>query len=405
MKCDQLKSGVWECVADGPKHPVTNARNQVRRRGRTKGIASKKVKDEIDRQKNFGVSSKNNKNVTFEKVANEWLGVYALTGVKENTIRSRKTSLKKLLKHFAKSNITSIDARQLQTVFVELFEKEKASSSQMDGVKVTANFIFKYAVKHKLRIDNPVSAVVIPKRKLTVEEIEDSNLEEKYFERHELDVFLQKVLTDGLHLDKEWFYLLAFTGMRAGELCALKWQDINQDENTIRITKTIYMPNHNMREFEMTPPKTKAAVRTIDVDEDIIAMLKRMKIRQNKIKLGKRKGIDDYHDGNFVFCRDNGYPYSSKFLHYRIGRIVKKIGLKKIQGAHILRHTHITMLAEADVDFKTIMDRVGHEDSKTTMEIYTHVTDNMKTGAQEKMKNRYGDILKLAIPKGNVIEM
>lgn len=63
------------------------------------------------------------------------------------------------------------------------------------------------------------------------------------------------------------------------------------------------------------------------------------------------------------------------------------------------------MLTEAGVDLKTIMDRVGHDDSKTTMDIYTHVTEKMKEDATEKIKNRYGDILKMTIPKGKVIEM
>ena len=63
------------------------------------------------------------------------------------------------------------------------------------------------------------------------------------------------------------------------------------------------------------------------------------------------------------------------------------------------------MLTEAEVDLKTIMDRVGHEDSKTTIDIYTHVTEKMREDATDKIKKRYGDILKMSIPKGNVIEM
>lgn len=404
MQCTELSKGKWECVADGPKDPTSNRRNQVRRRGKSKKEAMQKVKDEIARQKNYGVSSKVNKNVTFEQVAWEWYGVYALTGVKDSTIRNRRSSIRVMLKYIAKSNIATIDTRQIQVIFVDLFNNGN-SRSLMENAKVTANFIFRYAVEHKMRTDNPVTGVVIPKKQLTVEEIENTTVKEKFFERYELEEFLQKCLTDGLYLDKEWFYLLAFTGMRVGELCALNWTDVNFEENTIRITKTMDMPNHNMRNFKITPPKTKAAIRIIEVDEDIIAMLKSMKVLQNKVKLSKRKGIEDYHDGNFVFCRENGYPYASRFIYERIIRLIKKTSITKIEGPHILRHTHITMLTEAGVDLKTIMDRVGHEDSKTTMEIYTHVTEIMKEDAAKKIKNRYGDILKMTIPKGNVMEM
>ncbi|WP_342505910.1 tyrosine-type recombinase/integrase [Sporosarcina sp. FSL K6-2383] len=404
MKCVQLDSGVWECVADGPRDPVTNKRNQVRRRGKSKGVAKKKVEEEIKKQEDHGVNSKTNKNATFEHVAWEWFEVYALTGVKDSTIRNRRSSVKVLLRYIASINVANIETRQLQGIFVDLFKKN-LSPSLMENAKVTANSIFKYAVEHKIRVDNPVPAVVIPRKKLTVEEIENSTVEEKFFERYELEEFLQMTLTEGLPNDKEWFYLLAFTGLRVGELCALKWTDINFDENTIRITKTLDMPDHNMRKFKLTPPKTMAAIRTIDVDESILAMLKTHKVLQAKIKLSTRKGIEDYHEGNFVFCRQNGYPYSSRFIYDRIIRLIKKTSITKIEGPHILRHTHITMLTEAKVDLKTIMDRVGHEDSKTTMDIYTHVTENMKEDATAKIKNRYGDILNLTVPKGNVIDM
>lgn len=404
MHCKEIGKDKWECVADGPRDPVTGKRNQIRRRGKSKTIAKKKVEEAIRKLEDHGIDERKNKHVTFEKIAWEWFSVYSLTGVKDSTLRNRRSSVKVLLRYIAKSNIATIETRQLQKIFVDLFEKD-LSRALMENAKVTLNAIFKYAVEHKLRIDNPATAVVIPKKQLTVEEIENTTVSEKFFERHELEEFLQKALTDGLQFDKEWFYLLAFTGMRVGELCALTWKDINFKENTIRITKTLDMPDHNMRKFKLTPPKTKAAIRVIDVDDDIMNLLKAHKIKQVKIKLGTRKGIEDYHDGNFVFARKNGYPYSSRFIYDRIIRLIKKTSIKKIEGPHILRHTHITMLTEAGVDLKTIMDRVGHDDSKTTMDIYTHVTETMKEDATVKMKNRYGDILKMTVPEGNVIEM
>lgn len=404
MKCVELSKDKWECVADGPRDPVTNKRNQIRRRGKTKTVAKRKVQEEVDRQEEHGVDNKKNKNLTFEKIANEWFDVYSLTGVKDSTLRNRRSSIKVLLRYIAQSRIAKIDTRTLQGIFVDL-HKLGLSKSLMENAKVTANFIFAYAVQHKIRVDNPTASVVIPKKVLTVEEIENTTVEEKYFERYELDEFLRMTITEGLPLDKEWFYLLAFTGMRVGEMCALKWTDIFYDSNELRITKTMDMPDHNMRKFKITPPKTKASIRTIDIDEEILNMLKRHKVIQNKIRLSTRKDIEDFHDGNFVFCRQNGYPYSSRFIYDRIIRLIKMTSITKIEGPHILRHTHITMLTEAKVDLKTIMDRVGHEDSKTTMDIYTHVTEKMKEDATAKIKNRYGDILNLTIPKGNVIEM
>ena len=117
----------------------------------------------------------------------------------------------------------------MQNILVD-WDKQGLSRSLLDGVKVTANFIFKHGIRHKLRSDNPAAEIVIPKRRLTVEEIERTDIQEKYFE-----------------------------------------------EKTIWINKTMDMPNHNMREYALTPPKTKKSIRVIEVDEELLQMLKNTK--------------------------------------------------------------------------------------------------------------------------------
>lgn len=400
MKCEKLKSGIWECYDEGPRDPITNKRNQIRRRGKTKNEAKEKVNAEINSLKD-GYNKRVGKALTFNDVAEEWLKVYSVSGVKDNTIRSRLCSLKILNSYLRNTKIANINSRTLQNILFEMNDK-KYSMSAMENVKVTAGMIFKYAEMNKFIRDNPIKFVSVPRKRLTIEEIENSKIEESYLERDELEIFLNTTIKDGLPMDQERFFLMAFTGMRVGEVCALKWNDINFETNEIRITKTMYMPNNNMHQYKLTPPKTKKAVRTIDIDEDIMKMLKKHKTRQAKIRLSTKKLFEDYHDKNFVFCRDNGYPFCQRNVYDRITSLFKKCGIKKDGGPHILRHTHITLLVESGVDLKTIMDRVGHEDSKTTYNIYTHVTEKMKKDAQTKMKNQFGDLMELSVlPKKN----
>lgn len=92
---------------------------------------------------------------------------------------------------------------------------------------------------------------------------------------------------------------MAFISVRVVEVCALKWTDINFEEKTIRITKTMDMPNHNMHEYELTPPKTKKSIRVFDVDDELLQLLKKRKILQSKTRLKFRKEIADYHNANF----------------------------------------------------------------------------------------------------------
>lgn len=398
----------WQCIKDAPPDPVTGKRRQIKRIDDDKKVAEAKVDEALRKLTDHGIDEKKLKNLPFEKVAYEWLDTYRRTGVKASTIRLRKKEIKVILRYYAKTNIDKVTSRMHQKMLNHMDDigyevkgengetiYKPYAKTTIEGVHTTAGMIFKYAIKEKMRMDNPCSGAVIPVKKVTVEDLEKNEIEEKYLEREELYEFLQAVKDHGLEYDLEWFYLLAFSGMRSGEVLALKWPDINFETNEIRIIKTLYNPDNNMYKYELTPPKTTGSVRTIDIDESVMKMLKSHKVKQAEKRLANKNKIENYHDKKFVFCRDNGYPFVQKNIIIRMERLLKKTSIKKHATPHIFRHTHISMLAEAEVDLVTVMKRVGHDDRETTLNIYTHVTEKMKKNAAEKVKNTFGDILDL----------
>lgn len=392
-----VKGKKWLAVGDGPRDPVTGKRKQIARRGKTKKEAEKRVLDAIAALVEDGIDESIVKKMTFEKLAADWIRDYALTtGNKKGTIRIRTKEIKILNRYIAKTNIAKITTRKYQKILNDLTEQGYARNT-ISGVHTTAGLIFKYAIQQKLLKHSPTEGAVVPKKRLTVEDIENNPIEEKYFEKEELEEFLLTVKEFGLDMDLERFYLLAFSGMRSGELCALKWTDINFETNEIRITKTIYSENNNMKEYELVPPKTAGSVRTIEVEDQIMDMLKEYQMRQKKRRLQSRIKPEEYHDGNFVFARENGYPFLPKNIIVRMERLLEKTSIKKHATPHIFRHTHISMLTEARVDITTIMKRVGHDDMKTTMRIYTHVTEKMKEDASQKVQKTFGNILNIGI--------
>lgn len=393
MKCRKLKNGNWECYEEGPKDPFTNKRNAIRKQSKSKMTAKQKVKETLDALSD-GIDSKNADRVTFNQVAQEWLKVYSVTGVKKSTIRQREFAIQNISPYIGHMPINRITHGIMQNLILDL-DKRNYSPSHLSGVKVAANFIFKHAIRHRLRMDNPVEDIVMPKKRMTVEEIENEEIPDKYFEREELERFLKAAVEKGLENDVEWFYLMAFTGMRTGEVCALKWSDVDFEGKTVRVTKTLDNPSGNKHKYELTPPKTKRSIRVIELDDEILEILKAHKKRQAKIRLKFRKQYEDYDDGNFVFCREDGYPYYGRLIFRHTVRLCKLAGLSKIEGPHIIRHTYITMLAEAGVDLPTIMQRVGHEDSKTTTKIYTHITKAMKRDATQQVHSHFGNLFKL----------
>ena len=93
-------------------------------------------------------------------------------------------------------------------------------------------------------------------------------------------------------------------------------------------------------------------------------------------------------DGNeYFFIDSNGYPISSIVATRTFQRAAQKAGINKNLKTHIFRHSHISLLAELGIPLAAIMERVGHSDPKTTLEIYTHVTQNMTKQIVDKLQN------------------
>ncbi|WP_051633584.1 site-specific integrase [Bacillus sp. UNC41MFS5] len=182
-------------------------------------------------------------------------------------------------------------------------------------------------------------------------------------------------------MDTLVFSVLTYTGLRIGELLALKWTDFNEKQGTIRITKTIYNPTKHIEKYQLLTPKTKGSACTIRIDDILVSMLKKHKAKQNDIKLKNRLV---YKDNGFIFSREDGYPQLRKLVENRLKRLLKKAGIEKNITPHSFRHTHTSLLIEAGVGIKEIQQRLGHTDINTTMNIYAHMTANMEEKASQQ---------------------
>ncbi|HBU81712.1 MAG TPA: site-specific integrase [Paenibacillus sp.] len=394
IKANNKQGYKWICTLEGPTDPVTGKRKQIPRRGDTQKEAFAKAQKALDELTEHNLDSRSLSKLSFEEVAQDWLKYYSKTNVKNRTIRTRFQEIKILLKYYGKVSINKVTFKLHQDMLYDLDDKGY-SSSTIKGVNVTANMIMKYAMKHKWRLDNPFLEATIPSKPLTVEEIENDPIIEKILEKDELAEFLLAVKEHGEFMDNVIFHLLAFSGMRSGELCSLKDSDFFFDTNEIRITKTIDFPKNNMRNYFLTPPKTKGSVRRVDIIQEVMDAAEAHIDLMKRQRLINKKLYDDYHNETFLFANENGYPLSPRNILMRMKKILKQTNIKKKATPHIFRHTHVSMLAEAEVDLKTIMERVGHDDAKTTLKVYTHVTKKMKKNANEKIRLHYSSIIQL----------
>lgn len=371
--------------------PITGKRKQKEVGGfRTKPEAEEAAKKILAELQNGTYIEE--KDITFEQFSQEWLTGYQNTGkVKISTVRIRQTEINRLMSHFGKLKLKDITKKQYQDALNNLKQKEYADNT-IDGTHRTGRMIFKKAVELEVIKTDPTAYAIVPKTQATVEELEQEIEIPKYLEKEELALFIRTADNHGFDLDYPVFLTLAYTGMRVGELCALKWTDIDFREQKIRITKTYYNPVNNIKKFTLLPPKTKTSKRIIDVDKIVLDELEKLQAEQEKVK----KRVSTYYDKVFVFTlhsdKNAGYPIYAKKIELRMARLLKLAGLNQSLTPHSLRHTHTSLLAEAGVSLEQIMQRLGHSDDDTTRRIYLHVTKPKKKEASQKFAELMRDL-------------
>lgn len=268
--------------------------------------------------------------------------------------------------------IGRITKKMYQDRIIEL--SEQYSRNYLSGIHACGRMLFRKAVELGLIKINPSENFQLPKRQAKVEDLENEQEEYKFLEKEELANFLKLSQTDGLEMDSIIFTVLSYTGLRIGELLALKWTDFDDKQETLRVTKTLYNPSNNFEKYQLLTPKTLGSVRTIRIDNMLVTMLKKHKIKQNEIKFKNRL---IYNDSGFIFARKDGHPQLRKVIETRLKRLLRKAGIKKNITPHSFQHTHTSLLIEAGVGIKEIQQRLGHSNINTTMNIYAHMTANM----------------------------
>ena len=376
--CDKT----WSVVIDIGKNLQTGKRKQKTLSGfKTKQDAEKAVTallNEINRGTYFEES-----NILFKEFIDIWLLQYTnKVNPKISTIRLRKYYIYKLLPYFIYASVKDITPDLYQDAINDLTQKGY-SQSTLQGIHSTAKMLFSFATSKNYIKMNPTLNAYVQREEQKIVEMDEEQLP-MYFEKEELAKFLQTVKEKGLYLDVLIFFTLSYTGLRIGELVALKWRNIDFVNNTISVTKTYYNPNNNTKEYTLLPPKTKKSRRTIIVDEFLMSLFKSH--YQEQQQLIKVLG-DNYYDEQFVFTNMNthfGYPVLIKQIENRMHRLLKLSGLNPSLTPHSLRHTHTSLLAEAGVDLDQIMERLGHQDDATTRNIYLHITSARKSTAANK---------------------
>lgn len=168
-----------------------------------------------------------------------------------------------------------------------------------------------------------------------------------------------------------WFLFL--TGLRLGELMALKWSDVDFVEQTVKIDKSMYYKNK--REWYITATKTSSSIRLLYLDDVTLRYLKEWQQKQ------KQLGIIE-----LVFSYD-GLPFGTTFLGHIIDTHSKHAKIKRIR-VHDLRHSHASFMLSLGVNDLEMQNRLGHGDIRTTLGTYSHLRLNAMKDVADKFKGQ-----------------
>lgn len=178
-----------------------------------------------------------------------------------------------------------------------------------------------------------------------------------------------------------FFRLLAYTGIRRGEAMGLKWSDFDFKHQTLSIKRRLYF-DERLKKVIVQQPKTKASIRILSLDPKTEKILKSWRIEQQQRFL--KIGINTLKPDQYVFTQDKSNRLlaparADDWLKW----VYKHYPQRKIT-IHGFRHTHASLLFEAGATIKEVQDRLGHSNSKTTLDIYTHVTKKAKHDAANR---------------------
>ncbi|WP_059050029.1 site-specific integrase [Paenibacillus senegalimassiliensis] len=383
----------WYYTVDIGRNLVTGEREQESKGGyRTKRDAELAAAD-VEVQVAEGTFVKQTK-ISFREFAESWLEFYESTGeVKPGSVQVRRTRINKLYQYFGGAKLVDIKLSHYQNMLIDL-KKNGAANETILSIHATARMIFRRAMELRILKINPTEYSKVPRKQKTVAEIESREDIPRYMEKEQLAKFLRTAKIHGKDKDYNLFMVLAYTGLRIGEAVVLQWKDIDLNNKTISITKTYHSVRNNTTSYKLVPPKTEAGIRVIDFDDTLKKIFEKQRLLVNEYKMKYRK---KYFDGDFVFPNLGpnfpGYPETQKKPAARMKTIVELAGLSNFTP-HSLRHTHITLLAEAGATLIEIMERLGHKDDKTTRLVYMHVTKEMKKGTAQKFSDLMMQVVK-----------
>lgn len=283
--------------------------------------------------------------------------------------------------------LQKLNTIQIQNMYNELYDNGNGLSvSRIKGINITLKQSLEKALELNYINKNPAKYCTLPKEK--------QDTKYKAFTTEEISKIMKVINYKSSY---EILIMLDFaTGLRQGEILALTWKDIDFENECLTVNKAfsqikvrdkqgnaIKDENINKQKIVIKKPKTETSNRVVPIPKNIIPVLKKQKLRTSEINL--KYGIPN-DENRLVFPTEVGTKIIASNLLRQWGLLLKRAEVDYLKF-HCIRHSFATQLLERGINIKTIQYLLGHSSIRTTLDIYSHVSDDSKANAISKLND------------------
>ena len=361
------KDGRWEGRYTAGYDAKTGKRIIKNVLGKTQAEVKEKLKKAMEECAGLDISQDGEK-YTVATWLQTWYELYAKPNVRTATANRYELIIEQyVIPRIGSVKLKKLTSRQLQKLYKELLEGGRIhigkgqgkglSSTTVRSVHLMLHTALERAVKERLIPRNPTEDCIAPKPR---------KVEMQILPPDSMHAYLEAAKARGV---LPMFYLELVTGLRKGELVALRWEDVDIQNKTISVSKQYVRNPDGSR--ELTQPKTENSVRLVSIPQTAVDLL----IQEH----------NRHPDSPCLFpspvTGEMYHPDSVVKLHEKI---LKDAGLPHIRF-HDLRHTFATTALQNGVDVKTVSSMLGHYDAGFTLRTYTHATRQKQDEAARTM--------------------
>ena len=309
--------------------------------------------------------------MTLGEWMDKWMDEYMIFTIKENTIKGYRSQIDHQIKPFiGHKQLASLTTADIQKFYNKIKKEGRVHPHPIHGHMLSDSMVRKIhmmlheamevAVRERYIVRNPTDNTTIPKKTTTEKQVLDDS---------QLNRFLEVIQCEPYWHD--FFYVEVMTGLRRGEICGIKWSDIDFNEGTLCIKRSVSTKEGGG--VSIGEAKTDAGVRTIIMPPSVATLL-------------WKKRSDAINEWVFPHYTNPSDPLHPSSAYKKLKTLLKRLELPLLRF-HDLRHTFATQATDGGVDPKTLAGILGHTDASFTLDTYTHVTSDMQRGASAIVNN------------------